>query len=467
MPHTGLRSRALSFVTLSLAALPLTIASAVLPLVLAPVAHAQEVSATAPVIDTVIINRSDVFPDSIAATSGIFRLMNNLHTVTRVQVIRKNLLFRQGQPFDSALVSQSERILRDLQIFSARNIDTATVDDRFAVIVNTRDGWSFKPKIKFAVASDGTVTATLGVMEINLLGTAILAQAYWIKEVNRNGADLALQWNRIYRRITAGFAAQLLSDGNNGTWQFGAPHYSSIDKLGGMYDGFAADRRVLQFVSTNETGTDSIEWLQDALINDFTASIASKARPRGYLRFGAVGQLRQEKFILGGDSGMSVPDTVRHDSKKVTFESYPALGFNYRMTDVQAAVGREQLKRLPNIVKTRRKLAQRYVEMLAELPGLGLPAEPKNMHSNWQSFCVRLPAQYKQRAVMQAMLDDGVSTRRLRRVGDDPLRECSRRHSPGSGRPTWGSRPRSRCSDGRSRRGAIRGAASPHPDEGV
>ena len=44
---------------------------------------------------------------------------------------------------------------------------------------------------------------------------------------------------------------------------------------------------------------------------------------------------------------MSVPDTVRHGAREVIFETYPEVGYNYRMTDIQAAVGREQLKRLP------------------------------------------------------------------------------------------------------------------------
>src|SRR5262245_35178149 len=58
--------------------------------------------------------------------------------------------------------------------------------------------------------------------------------------------------------------------------------------------------------------------------------------------------------------GMSVPDTVRHGASQVIFESYPVLGYNYRMTDIQAAVGREQLKRLPGIVAVRRSLMERY-----------------------------------------------------------------------------------------------------------
>ena len=118
------------------------------------------------------------------------------------------------------------------------------------------------------------------------------------------------------------------------------------------------------------------------------------------------------KFRLLRQHGMSVPDTVRHGASQVIFESYPIVGYNFRMTDIQAAVGREQLKRLPEIVEKRRDLATRYKMLLAEIPGLGLPVEPDWARSTWQSFCVRLPLGSDQRQVMQSMLDDGVATRR-------------------------------------------------------
>lgn len=119
-----------------------------------------------------------------------------------------------------------------------------------------------------------------------------------------------------------------------------------------------------------------------------------------------------KQFRLWRQHAMSVPDTVRHGAKQVIFESYPMLGYNYRMTDIQAAVGREQLKRLPAIVERRRYLAQRYHELLADVEGLKLPIEPTWGRSNWQSYCVRLPDRCDQRQVMQAMLDVSISTRR-------------------------------------------------------
>jgi perosamine synthetase len=119
-----------------------------------------------------------------------------------------------------------------------------------------------------------------------------------------------------------------------------------------------------------------------------------------------------QRFRLLRQHAMSVPDTVRHGSNQVIFESYPMLGYNYRMTDIQAAVGREQLKRLPAIIARRRALAERYRALLSGIPGVELPFEPEWAHSNWQSFCVRLPRGSDQRAVMQHLLDQGVSARR-------------------------------------------------------
>lgn len=119
------------------------------------------------------------------------------------------------------------------------------------------------------------------------------------------------------------------------------------------------------------------------------------------------------RLRLWRQHGMSVPDTVRHRSNQVIFESYPTPGFNYRLTDVQAAIGLQQLARLPHIIQTRRHLAQIYHELLSvEVPGVRVPDEPVWARSNWQSYCVRLPDGADQQSIMQRMLDRGVATRR-------------------------------------------------------
>ncbi|MET3926563.1 DegT/DnrJ/EryC1/StrS family aminotransferase [Devosia sp. 2618] len=119
-----------------------------------------------------------------------------------------------------------------------------------------------------------------------------------------------------------------------------------------------------------------------------------------------------QSFRLLRQHGMTVPDTVRHGSRSVIFESYDEVGYNYRMTDLQAAIGRVQLERLPEIIASRRRLAALYASLLSEIDGLRPPAEPSWARSNWQSYCVSLPPHADQVEVMQKLLDCGVSTRR-------------------------------------------------------
>lgn len=118
------------------------------------------------------------------------------------------------------------------------------------------------------------------------------------------------------------------------------------------------------------------------------------------------------KFRIWRHNGMEIPDELRHRSKEVIFESYPEIGFNYRMTDIQAAVGREQLKRLDEIVKRRRALADRYRRLLSSNSDIKIPEEPSWARSNWQSYGVRLSEDLDQKQVMQSMLNQGVATRR-------------------------------------------------------
>jgi len=140
--------------------------------------------------------------------------------------------------------------------------------------------------------------------------------------------------------------------------------------------------------------------------------------PRKVLTTGDGGMLTTDNpeydrlFRLWRQHGMSVADTQRHGNAAVIFEDYPVQGFNYRMTDVQAAIGREQLKRLPGIVAGRRAIAARYAALLAGLDGVTAPHEPDWARSNWQSYAVTLDPEVEQRFVMQFMLDRGVATRR-------------------------------------------------------
>jgi dTDP-4-amino-4,6-dideoxygalactose transaminase len=139
--------------------------------------------------------------------------------------------------------------------------------------------------------------------------------------------------------------------------------------------------------------------------------------PRKLLSTGDGGMLTTRRadvdaqFRLLRHHGMSVSDAIRHQSAEVTFEEYPLVGFNYRLTDIQAAIGREQLKRLPSLVARRRQLAERYQSAFHRCAAVKTPVQPEWARTNWQSYAIRV-ARGQQRRVMQALLDEGISTRR-------------------------------------------------------
>lgn len=112
--------------------------------------------------------------------------------------------------------------------------------------------------------------------------------------------------------------------------------------------------------------------------------------------------------------GMSVNDRVRHNSSKVIIEQYTEIGYNYRMTDIQASVGIEQLKRLSWLVQERRKIAKKYYNGLKDIPCLHLPFEPAYAKSNFQSFMVYVDqtSPLSRNQIMQKLLDKGIASRR-------------------------------------------------------
>jgi dTDP-4-amino-4,6-dideoxygalactose transaminase len=120
------------------------------------------------------------------------------------------------------------------------------------------------------------------------------------------------------------------------------------------------------------------------------------------------------RFRLLRQHGMSIPDTVRHAARTVVFEEYPIVGFNYRMTDIQAAVGRVQLSRLPDLLECRARIADRYTEAIRTIRGLEPPFVADWVRPNYQSYAVRVTTDYPlgRDRLMQQLLDRGISTRR-------------------------------------------------------
>lgn len=120
-----------------------------------------------------------------------------------------------------------------------------------------------------------------------------------------------------------------------------------------------------------------------------------------------------DRLRLLRQHGMSVNDRVRSSSKAVIRESYLEVAYNYRLTDIQAAMGVEQLRRLPEMVRRRQELASRYDAAFRGHPTIHTPVVPDGVSWNVQSYAVRLErwSDEERDAVMQHMLDAGIATR--------------------------------------------------------
>jgi len=112
--------------------------------------------------------------------------------------------------------------------------------------------------------------------------------------------------------------------------------------------------------------------------------------------------------------GASVSAVSRHQAKGLVFEEYRELGFNYRMSDVHAAIGVAQMSKLDALVARRRTVAERYNDAFAALPLLALPARPPYAGHAYQSYGVMLTREcrHERDAVLRALVDLGISCRR-------------------------------------------------------
>jgi perosamine synthetase len=114
------------------------------------------------------------------------------------------------------------------------------------------------------------------------------------------------------------------------------------------------------------------------------------------------------------EHGMNVSAADRHKAGKAIVEQYLEVGFNYRMTDLQAAIGIVQLGRLPDLITGRRAMAARYQALLRGVPGVRAATDPAYGTTNYQSFWVLLgdDVAADRNDVLSALADAGVSARR-------------------------------------------------------
>lgn len=159
---------------------------------------------------------------------------------------------------------------------------------------------------------------------------------------------------------------------------------------------------------------------KDGKIGSHSELVCFSFHPRKVISTGDGGMITTNneayynRMKLLRQHGMSVNDRVRHESSRIIFEDHIEVGYNYRMTDIQAAVGIKQLEKLDWIVAERRKIAMQYNEAFKDIDCIRLPLEEEGYFSNYQSYSIYLEenCQLSRNEIMQKLLDAGVASRR-------------------------------------------------------
>jgi dTDP-4-amino-4,6-dideoxygalactose transaminase len=142
--------------------------------------------------------------------------------------------------------------------------------------------------------------------------------------------------------------------------------------------------------------------------------------PRKMITTGEGGMLMTDDETLAErarvlrSTGASVSDLQRHQAKGAIFQEYHESGYNYRMTDMQAALGLVQLQKLDSMLEQRARQAEFYAASLRELPEVSPPFVPDYATHAFSSYCIRLGPSAKVPAeeVVKRMAQRNVSCRR-------------------------------------------------------
>ena len=200
--------------------------------------------------------------------------------------------------------------------------------------------------------------------------------------------------------------------------------------------GLCADTRKLMALA-NAHGLDVIEdaacaldaWQDGQHAGTFGHSGCFSFHPRKVITTGEGGMVitndeeTAAKCRILRDHGAAASDLVRHQSKNgYLLTAFEQLGFNYRMTDLQGAIGVGQMNKLQAIQKSRRALAARYDEALASIDWLQTPTVPEGSVHGYQAYVCRMTGleadngnlgrlHQKRNRVMQSLQSDAISTR--------------------------------------------------------
>jgi hypothetical protein len=261
----------------------------------------------APRIREIRIESENVFQD--AETSFLARVADAIHGITRPEVIRRELLFSEGDAVDPAKLAETERNLRALDLFRSVKIRVEPVsENEVDVIVHTRDGWTTQLSGSLGRAGGGNKFRA-EIQENNLLGFGKSMSVSFASNPDRDTRAIAYEDPQFLgRRLTLDVLYASMSDGERRKFALAQPFRSLESKSGGaaIYDELRQSTRIYG------GGSEIAQFESDTRLIELSAGkriLADSIRPIARL---TAGYRREEaRFALEEGMAEALPDERR------------------------------------------------------------------------------------------------------------------------------------------------------------
>jgi len=271
----------------------------------APLPSGRELEAAGARIGTIRIHRLNIFdPTDPKENYAPFRLANRLHIPTREQVIRRELLFREGDPYRQDLIDETERNLRALEvIYHVRIRPVACHDGLVDLEVSSQDTWTLRPSVRISRAGGDTITR-FSFSELNLLGRVKVLQINRRNEVDRSTTGLLYSDPRLLgSRLSLGAFYDDSSDGASRGLALSRPFFS----LDSRWSVSASAQRLKQTSRLFQDGDTISEFGQISESLSLSYAFSTGYRDNRARRYGfGYGYFRDVFTQKAGDEGFGL-----------------------------------------------------------------------------------------------------------------------------------------------------------------
>jgi hypothetical protein len=307
-----------------------------------PIPPPAELEARGAIIGSIRIDVGDVFDTSVEGEDGwVYRTANKLHIETRNSVIREQLLFKPGEPYNQRLLLETERLLRaNGYLYDAVIVPVAYDGTAVDLEVRTRDVWTLNPGFNFS-RKGGTNTFGAQIQEDNLLGTGQQLALEWRSDVARESILLSyFNPHFLYSYTRLGLSYVDSDDGSTKLVNLNRPFYALDVRHAGGISAFQSERNDARYQLGDEVG----EFAHQEDFGEVYGGYSRGLRGRWVRRWTYGFTYERDRFAIDPTQPLGGPLPPDREL------AYPWIGFDIVEDNFQERINQDQIRRTEDVL---------------------------------------------------------------------------------------------------------------------